>query len=61
MDADTLSRENAHLKARLAEVEKALEAKGDFAFTVNLEVLPSFELADLSADRAFAIRRVAGR
>ncbi|AWN35241.1 trigger factor [Methylobacterium radiodurans] len=30
------------------EVEKALEAKGDFAFTVNLEVLPSFELADLS-------------
>ncbi|MDQ0519978.1 trigger factor [Methylobacterium gregans] len=31
-----------------AEVEKALEAKGDFAFTVNLEVLPSFELADLS-------------
>jgi trigger factor len=31
-----------------AEVEKALEAKGDFAFKVNLEVLPTFELADLS-------------
>lgn len=31
-----------------AEVEKALEAKGDLDFTVALEVLPSFELADLS-------------
>jgi trigger factor len=30
------------------EVEKALEAKGDLAFTVALEVLPQFELADLS-------------
>ena len=30
------------------EVEQALEAKGDLAFTVALEVLPSFELADLS-------------
>ncbi|WP_375462269.1 trigger factor [uncultured Enterovirga sp.] len=31
-----------------AEVEKALEAKGDLDFTVALEVLPQFELADLS-------------
>jgi trigger factor len=30
------------------EVEKAMEAKGDLAFTVALEVLPVFELADLS-------------
>ena len=30
------------------EVERALEAKADLAFTVALEVLPSFELADLS-------------
>ena len=30
------------------EVEKAMDAKGDLAFTVALEVLPSFELADLS-------------
>jgi trigger factor len=30
------------------EVEKALEAKADLAFTVALEVLPTFELADLS-------------
>ena len=31
-----------------AEMEKAMEAKADLAFTVALEVLPSFELADLS-------------
>jgi trigger factor len=31
-----------------SEVEKALEAKGDLDFTVAVEVLPSFELADLS-------------
>ncbi len=30
------------------EVEKALDAKGDLDFTVALEVLPIFELADLS-------------
>jgi trigger factor len=30
------------------EVEKAMEAKGDLAFTVALEVLPVFDLADLS-------------
>jgi trigger factor len=30
------------------EVDKAMEAKADLAFTVALEVLPSFELADLS-------------
>ncbi|WP_262028942.1 trigger factor [Microvirga sp. Mcv34] len=30
------------------EVEKAMEAKGDLAFTVAIEVLPVFELADLS-------------
>src|SRR3954464_2254088 len=30
-----------------SEVEKALEAKGDLDFTVAVEVLPSFELADL--------------
>src|SRR3712207_106128 len=30
------------------EVEKAMDAKGDLAFTVAVEVLPSFELADLS-------------
>lgn len=30
------------------EVEKALDAKADLAFRVALEVLPSFELADLS-------------
>ena len=31
-----------------AEVERALDAKADFSFKVALEVLPSFELADLS-------------
>lgn len=31
-----------------AEVEKALDAKGDLDFTVALEVLPQFEIADLS-------------
>jgi len=31
-----------------AEVEKAMDAKGDLSFTVELEVLPAFELADLS-------------
>src|SRR5215212_11744111 len=30
------------------EVDQAMEAKADLAFTVALEVLPSFELADLS-------------
>jgi trigger factor len=30
------------------EVAKAMDAKADLAFTVALEVLPSFELADLS-------------
>jgi trigger factor len=30
------------------EVEKAMDAKGDLAFTVALEVLPSFDLVDLS-------------
>ncbi|MGO4571764.1 trigger factor [Microvirga sp. 2TAF3] len=30
------------------EIEKAMDAKGDLAFTVALEVLPAFELADLS-------------
>lgn len=30
------------------EVKKAMDAKGDLAFTVALEVLPVFELADLS-------------
>lgn len=30
------------------EVENAMEAKGDLAYTVALEVLPVFELADLS-------------
>jgi trigger factor len=30
------------------EVEKAMDAKADLAFTVALEVLPTFELADLS-------------
>jgi len=30
------------------EVEKAMDAKGDLAFTVALEVLPTFELADIS-------------
>lgn len=30
------------------EIEKAMDAKGDLAFTVALEVLPTFELADLS-------------
>ncbi|MEZ0171053.1 trigger factor [Microvirga sp. TS319] len=29
-------------------IEKAMDAKGDLAFTVALEVLPDFELADLS-------------
>ena len=31
-----------------AAVEQAMEAKGDLAFTVELEVLPIFELADIS-------------
>ncbi|MDP4026545.1 trigger factor [Methylobacterium sp. NEAU 140] len=31
-----------------AEVEKALDAKADLAFKVALEVMPTFELADLS-------------
>jgi trigger factor len=31
-----------------ASVEQVMEAKGDLAFTVALEVLPSFDLADLS-------------
>lgn len=31
-----------------AEVEKALEARGDLDFTIALEILPTFELADLS-------------
>jgi trigger factor len=31
-----------------AEVEKAMDAKADLAFKVALEVLPSFEIADLS-------------
>jgi trigger factor len=31
-----------------AEMEKAMEAKADLAFTVAVEVLPRFELADLS-------------
>ncbi len=31
-----------------AEVEKALDAKGDLDFTVAVEVLPTFELADVS-------------
>jgi trigger factor len=30
------------------EIEKAMDAKGDLAFTVALEVLPTFELADVS-------------
>jgi trigger factor len=30
------------------EVEQAMDAKADFAFTVALEVLPTFELADVS-------------
>ena len=30
------------------EVEKAMDAKGDLAFTVALEVLPNFDLVDLS-------------
>jgi trigger factor len=36
------------------EIEKALEAKGDLAFTVNLETLPKFEIgsfADVSINR----------
>lgn len=35
------------LPASQEEVEKALQAKGDLDFTVALEVLPEFELADL--------------
>ncbi len=31
-----------------SEVEKALEAKGDLAFTVKMEILPTFEIVDLS-------------
>src|SRR6195952_3908533 len=31
-----------------AEVEKALDAKADLAFKIALEVMPTFELADLS-------------
>ena len=34
------------------EIEAAMEAKGDLAFTVALEVLPKIELADLSEDLA---------
>src|SRR3954463_16144377 len=30
------------------EVEKVMDAKSDLAFTVSLEVLPTFELADIS-------------
>ena len=30
------------------EVDRAMDAKADLAFTVALEVLPSFDLADLS-------------
>jgi trigger factor len=30
------------------EIEKAMDAKGDLAFTVALEVLPSFDLVDVS-------------
>ncbi len=30
------------------EIEKAMDAKGDLAFTVALEVLPNFDLVDLS-------------
>ena len=30
------------------EVDRAMDAKADLAFTVALEVLPNFELADLS-------------
>jgi trigger factor len=30
------------------EIEKAMDAKGDLAFTVALEVLPAFELVDVS-------------
>ena len=36
------------LSSDQAEVEKALEARGDLDFTVAVEVLPTFELADLS-------------
>ena len=36
------------LSSDQAEVEKALEAKGDLDFTVAVEVLPTFELADIS-------------
>lgn len=40
-----------------AEVESALEAKGDLAFTVNVEILPKFEIgsfAELSLEREVA-------
>lgn len=30
------------------EMEKALEAKGDLAFSITLEILPDFDLADIS-------------
>src|SRR3712207_5929048 len=30
------------------EIEKAMDAKADLAFTVALEVLPTFEIADVS-------------
>ncbi len=56
------------------EIEAAMEAKGDLAFTVALEVLPKIELADLSdvalvkpvaevpdADVDAAIERMAGQ
>ncbi|HEX8166089.1 MAG TPA: trigger factor [Beijerinckiaceae bacterium] len=56
------------------EVEQALQAKADFSFKVALEVLPSFELADLSdvtvrkpvaevddADLDEALQRMAGQ
>src|SRR3954454_5394753 len=37
-----------HFPESREEVDKALEAKADLAFKVAVEVLPSFELADLS-------------
>jgi trigger factor len=56
------------------EIEQALQAKADLAFSVALEVLPSFELADLSdvsvrkpvadvadADLDEALQRMAGQ
>src|SRR5487761_2328811 len=40
-----------------AEVERALEAKGDLAFTINLETLPKFEVGtfeDIAIERPVA-------